>query len=346
MAGSRRSKNTGARTFQDLVNGDLKRKAYKPVYFFVGEDKFRIETVVEHIRKDILGPGGDAFNYHQFHGDGAELANVIAQALNYPMLGDKQIIWLRDADTCLLDRSSEPVLLRYLAQPVETTVLIVSAEKLDGRRKWVRTVREAGYLYDFSPPRGRGLSVWVKKAAQKAGLQLSDDLVEMLIEMVGENLHALNEEINKLALICDDKQKPLDQNQLERSIMDQGITGQYDLIENLQPRDPGPALKTWRQEAVWGARAEEKTPLLMWRIRKLALIAALYREDLSSSEVASLAGMPPWLCQRLKDTASQLGPEGLMQALRAVHQCDARMKRSPWRSDVALERAIIDICAD
>jgi len=346
MPAKRQPNLSADKTFHELVGQDLKDKNYRPVYFLVGEDRFRIETVVEHLRKSLLGPAGDAFNYHSYHGENISLAQVLAQALSYPMLGEKQVIWLRDAEVCLQDRQGEAALQSYLENPVATTCLVVSATKLDGRRKWVRTIRQAGYLFDFTPPRGSGLRAWVKKAAQKSGLELTDDLVVLLIDLVGSDLHALTAEIEKLSLLAEDGRAGLDRARLEEAIMDQGVTDQYDLINKIQPGDPGPALNTWRSEAAWGVRAEDKAPLLLWRIRKLALVAALNRTRVLPAEGAARAGLAPWIYKQMATTSERLGPEGLQRALQAAHRCDRTLKRHPMRSSIALERVIIDICAD
>ena len=101
MAYSRSSKGPQVPGFQDLVDQDLKKGNFRPVYLLAGEDTLRIEGVVQKIRKDVLGESGSAFNFHVFQGDQTPVEKVVQQALSLPMLGNRQVIWVKQCDKCL-----------------------------------------------------------------------------------------------------------------------------------------------------------------------------------------------------------------------------------------------------
>ncbi len=344
MATSRRRSSRTGPTFHDLVDGDLRRQEFRPVYLLVGKDSLRIERVVFHIRDKLLGPVGTDFNFHVRSGDQTSIEEVLAQAVSIPMLGREQVIWVREADQCLAERNAEEALQRYLAAPVPETRLILSAAKLDGRKKWVRQCREAGILFDFSPPQGAEVTAWVRKEAAKFGLALPEPLPEVLIDLVGEDLHALTAEISKLALVAEESDSELDQQKLEEVVMAQASAGPFQLVDNMLPGRVVPALKVWRNLAGWGQRADDLAPLVLWRIRKQALVANLRAEGFQGQELARLAGLPAWVCERLVQNTTQLGNEGVKHSLTAGHRCDAFLKRWAIRPDLVLERAIYDFC--
>ena len=167
MGYTRGKKNTSIPVFQDLVDQDLKTGKFRPVYLLAGEDTLRIEGVVDKIRKDVLGITGSAFNFHVFQGDQAPVEKILQQALSLPMLGDKQVIWVKQVDRCLGTQDSQGHLEKYLGDPVPETILILSGDKVDKRKKWVKTCLENGYFFDFTPPTGEALVQWVLKAAQR-----------------------------------------------------------------------------------------------------------------------------------------------------------------------------------
>jgi DNA polymerase-3 subunit delta len=344
MAAARRARGAGGGTFQDLVRLDLRTKRYRPVYLLVGEDSYRIEKVVAHLREEMLGPGGAAFNFHLFQGDQAGLDAVLQQALSFPMLGGRQLIWLREADRCVGEPATEKALLRYLADPPEATVLVMSAAKVDGRRRWARACREAGFLFDFSPPSGRDLLQWVRKTAQKAGVPLNGELADMLVELVGDDLHALAAEIEKLALLAEESGGRLDEAQLEELIAQQRLGDVFELSNALRPGDAVPGLRVWRRQTAWGRGPHDLAPLLMSRLRKMALVASLAEEGIDPREIPSLLGMHPYACRQLLAAARQLGPAGLQRALVSCATCDARLKGSSLPAEIVMERTILDLC--
>jgi DNA polymerase-3 subunit delta len=345
MAGSHRSRSAGKATFQDLKDRDLKTKKYRPVYLLVGEDTYRLEKVMAHLREDLLGPGGAAFNYHAYQGDQTGIDSVLQQALSYPMLGGRQLIHLRDVDKCVASAAAESALLGYLADPSAASILVMSATRVDGRKRWVKTCREAGYFFDFSPPRGAELSQWVRKTAQLAGVPLTGGLADLLIDLVGEDLYALAAEIEKLGLLVEASGAELDSDRLEHWIVQQRMGEVFDLTNALTPGDAVPGLRVWRRQAAWGRGAMDQAPLLLSRLRKMALVVSLEAEGFSAREIPSVIGMHPYACQQLLRAAHQLGPDRLQHALAACQRCDARLKGSAVPPDIIMERTIIEVCA-
>ena len=154
-----RSKNSGSSvlTFQDLVNQDLKTGNFRKVYLLAGDDSLRIEGVVEKIRKDAVGEAGSAFNYHKMYGDQADVGRIIQQALALPMLGNIQLIWVKNVDLSLGTQDAQAAMEKYLANPVKETILILSTAKADKRTKWVKACIAGGFFFDFTPPEGEAL---------------------------------------------------------------------------------------------------------------------------------------------------------------------------------------------
>jgi len=341
---SRQHKKSRNPTFKDLVQSDLKTQQYRPVYLLVGEDCYRVETVVAHIRDDLLGPSGAAFNYHLFQGQQVALETVLQQACSFPMLAGRQILWLRDIDQVSQDAAAEKALMQYLEHPVASTILLLSADKVDGRKRWVKKCREHDFFFDFSPPKGRDLEQWVRTAARKKGVPLPGPLAEIIIDLVGNDLHALDAEIDKLALIVEENPEAAASGKLEEFIVQQRLGESYELTDSLCTDDAGPALQVLRQQIGWGRSVMELSPLLISRIRKVAMIAALEAEGLKLPQIQAVAGMHPYACKRLFETAHQLGPRNIERALTACHRCERTLKSSPIRPELVMERAIIDIC--
>jgi DNA polymerase-3 subunit delta len=326
------------------VLADLKGRTFRPVYVLEGEDTHRAEAVVAHLRDAVLDPAARAFNYRVYNGDAADLAAVLQQATSYPMLSRQQVIWVRDVERCALGDGREEALERYLASPVPETVLILSATKLDGRRRWVKRAKQVGYHFDFAPPEGAALVEWVIKAGRKAGLPVDHELAEMLCELVGNDLRALAAEVEKLALLKEEQAGLSNPAALRGVIQHQRAVDPFEVVRALVPGDPAPALALWRRMAAEGHTAHELAPLIIWRVRQAALVASLIEEGRSDAEVQSLAGLTPWAFQQVRGVAAAWGGAGAVRALRACRRCDAALKGSPLRPELVLERTLLDVC--
>ncbi len=343
MCAKARRDDRHAPGFEDLLAA-LKAKRYASVYVLEGEDTHRMEQVVAHLRDTLLDEAARSFNYQVYAGDEADLRDVLRQALSYPMLAQTQLLWVRDAERCNMAEGREEALEKYLKAPSPQTVMVLTATKFDGRRRWVKLARESGEHFVFANPQGAELVRWTQRACAKAGLQLDETLAELLCERVGDDLRALSGEIAKLSLAAAEAGRPLTAEDVRTHVRQQREADVFELVYALKPDDPRPALRAWRRLAEDGHAAQELIPLLSWRVRQLALVAALIAEGSSDADIQRVAGLWPRALSQVKETLRGLGDAGIRRALAACKRCEGSLKGSPLRPDVALELAILEIC--
>jgi DNA polymerase-3 subunit delta len=341
---SRGKKGPAVPGFQDLVDQDLKTGKFRPVYLLAGEDTLRIEGVVDKIRRDALGESGSAFNFHVFQGDQAPVVKILQQALSLPMLGGVQVIWVKNADRCVSTQDSQVDLEKYLSKPVPETILLLSADRADKRKKWVKTCLESGFFFDFTPPSGEALVQWVLKAARREKLPLEPDQARVLCDLVGNDLLSLKGEIDKLALLVEDRGASLTREEFEQIIMDQAALEGYEITANLEPGKTAEVLRTWFRLSEWGRSPFEIAPLLISRVRKGAILAAGRSQNMADKEIGALSGQNPWSFRYLEPMVRGMGQNGLGTALQAALDCDRRLKGSPMKPDIIIEKLIMDLC--
>ncbi|MFN2370580.1 MAG: DNA polymerase III subunit delta [Candidatus Krumholzibacteriia bacterium] len=342
--GYRKGKTAALPGLQELVGNDLKTGNFRPLYVLAGEDTLRAEQVVERIRRDALGEQGAAFNYHVLQGDQADIGRVLQQAYSLPMFAGRQVIWVKHAERLLANQEAQDRFEAYAQKPVQETILILSAEKVDRRKKWVKACSDAGFLFDFSPPTGEALVQWVVKAARKEGLPLGPQEAGVLCDLVGNDLMSLKSEIDKLALLAEDRGTPLDAREIAGIIMDQAALEGYEITANLAPGHAAEVLRTWFRLQEWGRTAYEIAPLVLARVRRGALLDACRRAGWSDQEIGAATAQNPWSFRYYEPMVRGLGPAGLRRALAAALACDRAMKSSPLKPDIILEKTIAELC--
>ncbi len=183
-----------------------------PIYFFWGNDEFRLKKAVAMLRSSTLNSDWASFNYDRIDPD---FANGPIQALNQAMTPPfgfgKRFIWL--ANTALGQRCPEDVMtemVRTLPLVPETAVLLLtSAHKPDGRLKSTKLLKTYAEFREFST-----LAPWqtdqiidqVKRAAQEMNLRLKPQALDLLAEAVGADTRRLYNEVEKLSLYWSDDQ--------------------------------------------------------------------------------------------------------------------------------------------
>ncbi len=176
------------------------------IYVFWGEDDFAIAQAVTSLRRQVLDPDWESFNFDKI---GPDQADGITQALNQVMtppfgLG-KRLVWL--ADTTLTQRCPEDLLAELERTlplvPEDSVLLLTSRNKPDGRLKSTKLLQKLAEIREFSliPPwKGDLLAKQVRQVAQEMQVKLTTGALEVLTDAVGNNTRQLYSELEKLKL--------------------------------------------------------------------------------------------------------------------------------------------------
>lgn len=82
--------------FNDIIS-DLKKKIYKPVYFLSGEEPYFIDLISDFIEKKVMGDAEKEFNQTILYGRDTDVATIIGEAKRYPMMSDKMVVIVKEA---------------------------------------------------------------------------------------------------------------------------------------------------------------------------------------------------------------------------------------------------------
>jgi len=129
-----------------IIN-DIKAGNIKPIYFLMGEEPYYIDKLTEYIEKNVLSEDEKGFNQMVIYGRDTTVEDVVSNAKRYPMLADRQVVIVREAQE--LSRTIDK-LESYAENPQPTTVLVVAYKykTLDKRKKLVKLIDKHGVLFE------------------------------------------------------------------------------------------------------------------------------------------------------------------------------------------------------
>ena len=336
----------------ELRDGPLKTGEFAPVYLLIGADQLRAEAVVESIRRKVLDPAAAAFNEQVFHGDQAGWQTVLQAAQSFPMFGDRQLVWLKHVEALEAPGGGEErkkgaegdaaAISGYLDSPAPQTILIVTGEKVDGRRAWVATAKKLGYFYAFDPPSGRDLEAWIANAARRAKLTLDAAGCRLLVDLVGDDLRALAAEIEKLALVEASRGQAVPTDELPGLIMDQAELDVFALTDSIVAGGSADVLKTWLRLQTWGKDAYDQMPAVVAHLRRVALVAAGLADGRTLEDIARTSGLNAWMVKnKLAPLARRLTPEARERFLAAGLAGERSLKQRPLAPSIAFEQLLL-----
>ncbi|MCH4823518.1 DNA polymerase III subunit delta [Gramella lutea] len=180
---------------------DIQKGNIKPIYFLMGEEPYYIDRISDFIAENVLSDEERGFNQMVIYGRDTNIDDIVSNAKRYPMMAEKQVVIVKEAQD--LSRTIEK-LVDYAANPQPTTVLVVcyKYKKIDKRKKLHKAVSKSGVIFEGKRLYENQVGDWIIKTMKSRGFGISPKAAQMLVEFLGTDLGKIDNELQKLQLIC------------------------------------------------------------------------------------------------------------------------------------------------
>ncbi|MEJ1239941.1 DNA polymerase III subunit delta [Chryseolinea sp. T2] len=183
---------------------DIKSNKYAPVYFLQGEEPFYIDLIADFIEKYALSDADKGFNQVVLYGKDVTMAAILTNARRFPMMAERQVVIVKEAqDIQDLNRESgSKLLLDYLSKKVPSTVLVFchKHKSLDKRKELGKKIDQLAVALSTKKLYDNQLPEFVNEYTTDRKIPIEDQAIRALCEFVGNDLHRLANEIDKLII--------------------------------------------------------------------------------------------------------------------------------------------------
>ncbi len=171
------------------------------IYVIAGKDESLVGARCQELLDTLLEPEQRMTGLFSVDGDEAAVAEVLDELRTTPFLTDKRVVAVRGADGFV--SKNREILEKYFEKPAATGILVLTVSTWDARTRLAKMLPKIGELITLEPPpRWKLPEHLVQHAAGKHKVRLNKDAAEMLIELIGEELPQLYNEVEKLVLFA------------------------------------------------------------------------------------------------------------------------------------------------
>ena len=340
-------KEDNAGSFQELKR-QLKNKDLGRLYFFHGEESFLQNHYLGQMRKQLLDPLTESFNYHRFNNETFDLRDFIDAVENLPMMAEFTFVQVEDIDLFKMNEADRTKMTEILSDIPDYCTVVFTYETLewkpDKRQKKLWEAVSGGQIVEFAKQEQRDLIAWITRHFGANGKQISSDLCAYLIEITGGTMTALSGEIKKISAYSGaDVIKKSDIDAVTEPVLDAVVfqmtdllsAGRYDqALQKLQQ------LLKMQQEplAILGA--------VGGHFRRISAARTLLDHGKTPSELAKLSGIQEYAARKAMDAARRFKPEFCRRAAQLVVETDYRMKTSFDDNERLLELLILQLAQE
>lgn len=178
------------------LSEDIRKGVFAPVYLLMGEEPYYPEKICSEIVANCIDEASRDFNETVCYGADVSAEQVITAARRYPMMSDRQLVVVKEAQM-LKDIEN---LTLYCVEPLDTTVLVLlmRGASLDKRKSLYKTIQKVGVVLESAPFRDYEISGWIVDYYAGLGVRIDPQAAALLGEYAGTDLSTIAVETDKL----------------------------------------------------------------------------------------------------------------------------------------------------
>lgn len=327
----------------------LKNKDIGRLYFFHGEETFLLNHYLAQMKKQLLDPLTESFNFHRLNNETFDIRDFADAVENLPMMADATLVQVDDIDLFKMNEGDRNKMAEILSDiPDYCTVVFTYLTvqwKPDKRLKKIwEAVDDHGSVVEFAKQDQRDLIAWVTRHFAVHKKRISTDLCAYLIDITGGTMTALSGEIDKISAYSgSDEIRKTDIDAVTEPVLDAVVfqmtdllsAGRYDqALLKLQQ------LLKMQQEplAILGA--------VGGHFRRIGTARTLLDNGRNSSDLQKLCGIPDYPARKTMEAARRFRPEFCKKAAELVLETDYKMKTSFDDSERLLEMLILQLAQE
>lgn len=324
----------------------IPRAARATIFVIFGDEEFQKLQALDGIRDEILPVEIDrSLALVEFDAGrseeqgGPSLAGVFDDLRTLPLLADRRVVVIRDADRFI--SSHREALEKYAASPAPTGVLVLVCRSFPKTTRLHKAVTEAGgRVVECKKLNARGLAEFVCQAATVAGSTIDYALAERIVDQVGTDQGMLATEVEKLALFVTPRKAitPADVDALVGLSREERV---FAAIDAAAAGDLPRSLETWSQVlSTDRAGAFKAVGGLAFKLRQWLAAQEMRSSGMNPGAIAPRVMM--WGRERELAQLLQMQPAAkLKRMLAALADLDAQAKVGARSIEMGVEALLV-----
>ena len=274
----------------------LKNKDLGRLYFFHGEETFLLHHYLGQMKKLLLDPLTESFNYHRLNSETFDIRAFADAVENLPMMAEHTFVQVDDIDPFKMNESDRSKITEILSDiPEYCTVVftyITAPWKPDKRLKKLWEAVEGGCVVEFAKQDQRDLIAWVTRHFAAHKKSISTDLCAYLIDITGGTMTALGGEIDKIcAYSGTDVIKKTDIDAVTEPVLDAVV---FQMTDLLSAGRYGDALLKLQQLLKMQQEPLAILGAVGGHFRRIGTARTLLDNGRNASELQKLCGIPDY----------------------------------------------------
>ena len=327
----------------------LKNKNLGRLYFFHGEETFLLHHYLGQMKKQLLDPLTESFNFHRLDNETFDIRSFADAVENLPMMAEHTLVQVDDIDLFKLGEADRTKMTEILSDipdycTVIFTYLTVSWKPDKRLKKLWEAVDKNGNVVEFAKQDQRDLVAWITRHFAARSKRISNDLCVYLIDITGGTMTALAGEIDKICAYSGaDEIRKSDIDAVTEPVLDAVV---FQMTDLLSPGRYDQALNKLQQLLKMQQEPLAILGAVGGHFRRLGAARTLLDRGKSAYDLQKLYGIPDYPARKTMEAARRFSADFCRKSAQLVLETDYRMKTSFDDSQRLLELLILQLAQE
>lgn len=340
MAKARKDTADGYQRFKEA----LKSGAFQRMYVFYGEEDYLIHSCRKAMKKKLIDPLTEDFNYHRFNQENFTIDGFQEAVEALPMMSETTMVEVTDIHFFGFGETERNRMGEIFGDiPDYCTILFVydAVEwKPDKRYKKLYTAMD-GVCSQVAMNRQseRELIPWIRRQLATGKKVIQDDLARYLILQTGGSMTTLAGELQKLINFTDQEEiTRYDIDQVVIPVLEAAI---FDITRDIGNRDFDGALQKLRELLQQDIEPIAVNAVIGRQMRQMYTAKVLSEGGKGAFDLATLYGLRDFAARQVYEQARGYQKQQLREGCRLSAWTDYQMKTSGGSGEHLLEDMVL-----
>ena len=341
-------KQPGTGGLQELKMA-LKNKDLGRLYLFHGEETFLLHHYLGQMRKQLLDPLTESFNFHRLNNETFDIRDFADAVENLPMMAEATFVQVDDIDLFKMNEGDRNKMAEILSDiPEYCTVVFTYVTvpwKPDKRlKKLWEAIEENGLVVEFAKQDQRDLVAWITRHFAAHKKRISTDLCLYLIDITDGTMTSLSGEIDKICAYSGaDEIRKTDIDAVTEPVLDAVV---FQMTDQLSAGRYDQALLKLQQLLKMQQEPLAILGAIGGHFRRIGAARTLLDNGRNASDLQKLCGIPDYPARKTMEAARKFRPEFCAKAAQLVLETDYQIKTSFDDSERLLELLILQLAQE
>jgi len=313
-----------------IENGEI-----KPAYFFYGLESYLVDSIISQIGSKFLGDAQKEINYFLRYAPDASIDEILALCSGSGLFSTRKLVVYKDFQN--LRNPNIKKMTKYLERANPDICLVIIARTDQIKFMKYEQLHGAMTFVSVQPLQEKDLAAFVKKEFEENNKKVTDEGIESLLFLVGNQIHDLKTEIAQVCNFYQEKSE-IDAKDIEEIVgvfVNQNI---FDYINAIAKKDLSRAIFILHNLLERGESPFSFIALLLRHVSVLWKIYGVHRSGVKNDfEIGKKLGIYSRHFAEYKSQLTGWNEQQLKNAMYLIEECDRNLKSTQMRPDLILD---------